>query len=67
MSHHNWKVPTHAPLICPGCGNYFEIPPWQAVDGPCFDGKWYCLPCIRGDKCGCEKPQKLEVKDVNPN
>ena len=38
-------------MVCPSCGPEFPLEEWQIKDGPCADGKFYCLRV--SCHCGC--------------
>ena len=55
-----YDVPKSA--TCPACLREFELEPWRAEDGPCMDGKWYCLKGGDEDcwRCGCMQPRNRD-------
>jgi hypothetical protein len=34
--------------VCPHCGS-----PCDDWDGPCHDGRYYCIDCATENRCGC--------------
>lgn len=46
-------------FTCPGCGRESETEGWQIEDGPCKDGRFYCVPCLTKGPCGCTPKWKV--------
>jgi hypothetical protein len=44
---------------CPTCGVLFTVDEWQLEDGPCMNGKFYCLK--KFCPCGCNPPRVEKV------
>ena len=39
--------------VCPKCKGEFLLERWQQDDGPCADGEFYCIECIKNNLCAC--------------
>ncbi len=54
-------------LACPCCGVQWKEEVWRLNDGPCSDGRYYCVDCLTASRCACLIPPILGVNTSNPS